>query len=103
MGKLIRDKIPGFISADGELPVIRKLGHQEYVIELGKKAVEEARELEAAETNRDRIAELVDLQEVINALVLALALTPEFIDELRIKKVEERGAFADRIYWEGNE
>lgn len=43
-GKLVRDKIPGIIGADGGQPATRTLGEQEYRAALLAKLVEDARE-----------------------------------------------------------
>ena len=35
-GKLVRDKIPDIIKADGKTPIIRVLSEDEYFVELDK-------------------------------------------------------------------
>ena len=44
MGKLIRDKIPEIILADGKQAIVREMGQEEYLIELDKKLLEEVNE-----------------------------------------------------------
>ncbi len=75
MGKLVRDKIPDIIRADGLEPNTRVLGINESVQALGEKAIEEAREFRSAELKEDKLEELADLQEVIDASVRALGYT----------------------------
>lgn len=48
--KLVRDKIPEIIRANGEVPVTRTLDEEEYLRELIKKLKEETAEF-AAETS----------------------------------------------------
>ena len=68
---------------------------QEYKEELIKKLIEESSEFAEAKTEE----ELADVLEV----VLALKNLPEYsnVDEVRKKKVEERGAFDERIILKG--
>ena len=40
-GKLVRDKIPQIIAADGKKPITRILEQEEYLLELDKKLNEE--------------------------------------------------------------
>lgn len=43
-GKLVRDKIPQIIREAGKEPIIRILDHEEYLVELDKKLLEEVEE-----------------------------------------------------------
>ena len=47
MGKLVRDKIPQIIQADGKSPIIRTLSEEDYLQELDKKLNEEVAEYQA--------------------------------------------------------
>ena len=47
MGKLVRDKIPQIIQADGKSPIIRTLSEEDYLKELDKKLDEEVAEYQA--------------------------------------------------------
>lgn len=103
MGKLVRNKIPEIIRADGQEPVTRVLDETEYITELGKKAIEEATEVAQAEEPDKILAELADLEEVKLALLRAIGRTPAELEAVRLKKLQERGGFYERIYWEGNQ
>ena len=65
--KLVRDKIPEIIKNNGEIPKIRILNDEEYKEELELKLYEEYKEV-IESNSTDRLEELADLLEVINAL-----------------------------------
>lgn len=65
--KLVRDNIPNIIKSKGETPVTRILSEDEYKNELEKKLYEEYKEVIEA-SGSDRIEELADMLEIINAL-----------------------------------
>jgi len=94
--KLVRDKIPEIIRKNGETPTIRKLGDEEYSIELSKKLQEEVNEY-LADGN---IEELADIEEVLRALVALKGVSYEDFDKMREEKCEKRGAFKDRVFLE---
>ncbi len=94
--KLVRDKIPEIILKDNELPSTRILDDTEYVQELNKKLLEEVNEYLEAEN----IEEMVDILEVIRAILEAKGVTYDEIEEKRIKKATKRGAFKEKIYLE---
>lgn len=96
--KLIRDKIPQIIKANGKTPTTRILNEDEYLEELCKKTQEELTEYIEAKTKPDKLEELSDLLELINALAEHEGTTLEEIDKIRRKKAEERGGFQDRIF-----
>ena len=103
MGKLVRDKIPDIIRNDGKKPITRILQDDEYLAELKKKAVEEAKEFEAALTKENMVEELADQMEVILACLKAIDVSAEKLEEVRLQKSENKGGFSKRIFWEGNE
>lgn len=92
--KLVRDKIPEIIEAQGKRCEIRKLSDDEYIAALNRKLQEEMEEYLA---NGD-VKELADLEEVILALVKAKGLTKEDFEQVRLAKWEERGGFEGRMY-----
>ncbi len=66
--KLIRNKIPQIIKANGKTPTTRILPEDEYIKELCKKTQEELTEYLEADTTEHKLEELSDLLELINAL-----------------------------------
>jgi predicted house-cleaning noncanonical NTP pyrophosphatase (MazG superfamily) len=98
-GKLVRDKIPDIIRAEGREPVIRVAGHEEYAVRLRDKLREEVEEFLSSDDDPE---ELADILEVLHALARQLGIGPEKVEELRAAKAAERGGFADRVIWSGN-
>ncbi|EEL72190.1 nucleoside triphosphate pyrophosphohydrolase [Bacillus mycoides] len=96
--KLIRNKIPQIIKANGKTPTTRILNEDEYIEELCKKTQEELTEYIEAKTKPDKLKELSDLLELINALAEHEGITLEEINNIRKKKAEERGGFSDRVF-----
>lgn len=96
--KLIRNKIPQIIKNNGKTPTTRILPEEEYIKEICNKTQEELTEYIEAKTKPDKLEELSDLLELINALAEHEGTTLEEIDEIRKKKAEERGGFQNRIF-----
>ncbi len=92
--KLVRDKIPQMIESQGEKPVIRILGEEEYHAALEQKFLEEAGEYRESR----ELAELADILEVVFALCEADGHTLEELDTACRKKHEARGGFAERVF-----
>ena len=98
MGKLVRDKIPEIIKADGKEPITRVLSEQEFLNELDKKLNEEVEEYQADKS----LEELADVVEIVYTICEARGYTIEDLMEIKAQKKDKRGGFKDRIYWEGN-
>ena len=98
MGKLVRDKIPQIIQADGKSPIIRTLSEEDYLQELDKKLNEEVAEYQSDKS----IEEMADVLEVLYAICEARGHSLEELEQVRKEKSDKRGAFKERIYWEGN-
>lgn len=99
MGKLVRDKIPQIIIADGRTPIVRTLSDEEYLSELDRKLNEEVAEYQADKS----LEEIADVIEVLLAICEARGHSVDELMEVRDKKREKRGGFRDKVYWEGNE
>ncbi len=98
-GKLVRDKIPQIIIADGKIPITKILDHNEYLEELDKKLNEEIAEYQVDKS----IEEMADVLEVLFAICEARGHSIEELMEVRNSKREQRGGFDQKIYWSGNE
>lgn len=97
--KLVRDKIPEIIKSNGEKAVTRSLSDEEYIIELNKKLLEEVNEY----LKDDTAEEIADILEVIRAIINFKNITYEEVEEIRIKKLEKRGGFKEKIFLEYTE
>ncbi len=97
--KLVRDKIPEIIKNNGEIPKIRILNDEEYKEELELKLYEEYKEV-IESNSTDRLEELADLLEVINALANLENKDLSDIIEIANNKSKKRGAFKEKIFLE---
>lgn len=92
--KLVRDKIPEIIEAQGERANIRILEEPEYRLCLEQKLDEEVREYHEGKN----LEELADILEVVFALAENLGYSTDMLMEAFRKKHEARGGFRDRIF-----
>ena len=91
--KLVRDRIPEIIEGKGKRCVTRVMEHDEYIEMLDAKLDEEL-----AEYHKDQnLEELADLMEVILAAAEARGYTIEQLENVRLEKKEQRGAFKKRL------
>ena len=92
--KLVRDRIPELIEAQGEKPNIRILDREEYRYHLEKKLDEEV-----GEYHRDKtVEELADILEVVYALAQANGYSVQELLAAYHKKHDARGGFENRIF-----
>ncbi len=94
--KLVRDRIPEIIQADGKRLKSRVLDDAQHLEALLKKLEEEVAELAEARN----IEELADVHEVLLALAETLKITPQELEEFRHDKALKRGAFNKKIFLE---
>ena len=95
--KLIRDGIPAQLDAAGLRYEIQTLTPSDYLLALRAKVMEEAQEV--AHANPDELlAELADLQEVMDTLAQKMGIQQDSIAEEQDKRRAERGGFEERIY-----
>lgn len=98
--KLVRDRIPEIIEADGLRVETRRLEEEEIISHLKAKAVEESIELKAAETLEDIKKEMADLMEVVTALGEKMQISMEEIEQIRLERKAKRGGFDQGIFLE---
>ena len=97
--KLVRDKIPEIIEADGKTCKTRILSDEEYIATLEAKLNEEVAEYQADKN----LEEMADVLEVLRAICLARGYSLEELEAVRANKVEERGGFVKKIFLESVE
>jgi predicted house-cleaning noncanonical NTP pyrophosphatase (MazG superfamily) len=100
--KLIRDRLPAMMRAQGLTVFERPLDDAAYLDALKAKLVEEAEEARSAGPD-DLAGELADVLEVVLALAAAQGVSREDLEALRLRKREARGGFDARIYNEAVE
>ena len=91
--KLVRDRIPEIIEADGKTCICETLSHEDYLRLLDEKLNEELAEYQASKS----LEELADLLEVMQAVVKARGWTEEELEQVRADKVAKRGGFEKKI------
>ena len=91
--KLVRDKIPEIIEAEGKNCTVEKVFGKKKLSYLYKKLLEEAEEL----IDAGSVEELADVQEVINAIAKELNISLEELEKVRKQKTLERGSFEKGI------
>ena len=91
--KLVRDRIPSIIEADGKTCVTEALSDARYLEMLDAKLNEELAEYQESHS----LEELADLLEVLRAVVLARGWTWEQLEEVRQKKAAKRGGFEKKL------
>lgn len=94
--KLVRDRIPEIIEADGRKCVTRILSDEEYIKMIDAKLDEELAEYHSDQS----IEELADLVEVIHAAARARGCSIEQLESIRKEKAAKRGGFEKRILLE---
>ena len=98
--KLVRDFVPMMINAANEKAITRILtDDKEYEQELCKKMQEELNEY----FQSGDIIELVDLGEVMHALLDLKGVSIQHYQELRLQKLHERGSYKKRMFLESVE
>ena len=91
--KLVRDRIPEIIEADGKTCVCETLSDEVYIRLLDQKLNEELAEYQESKS----LEELADLLEVMQAVVRARGWTLDELEQMRADKAAERGGFAKKI------
>jgi predicted house-cleaning noncanonical NTP pyrophosphatase (MazG superfamily) len=96
-GKLVRDKIPDLISAEGQTPIVKVLPVAELRPALLANLAEEAAEAAAA-SELELPEELADVLEVVRALAGVLGLSMQEIGQLADEKRQRRGGFDQGLF-----
>ena len=92
--KLVRDRIPEMIERDGRVPDFMILSAERYHEYLDDKIEEELTEYRAS---REHI-ELMDIVEVVQAIVESEGVSWEEFEAARNERRIERGGFAKRVW-----
>ncbi len=95
--KLVRDRIPEIIAANGQTCVTEVLEGDTYREMLGEKLSEECAEVRGALSDAEVLEELADVLEVVYAMAADRGCSVDALEKIRRKKAEERGGFDARI------
>ena len=95
--KLVRDNIPWILNAKGIFCTFDILTPEQYVKYLKAKLVEELEEYSRAINTDNAIMELVDMTEVISALLTTYDVSPDAFQRLCLIKRAESGGFYKRV------
>lgn len=96
--KLVRDLIPQIIKDNDGVDVpTQVLSDEDFEQWLRKKAVEEAFELQDADTDPHLLEEIADLREILDTLQELKGFTPEQVKSVQDEKRQKRGGFGRRI------
>ena len=96
--KLVRDKIPDLMRADGEKPVVRVLNANEMSTALDAKMIEENNEYLAALSPDHKLGEHADILEVTFARAALLGKKPEDLLAAAQQKREAKGGFTQNLF-----
>lgn len=91
--KLVRDRIPEIIEADGKVCICETLSDEDYLCLLDRELNEELAEYQESKS----LEELADLLEVIQAVVKARGWTLEELEQARADKAAKRGGLEKKI------
>ena len=94
--KLVRDKIPEIIEADGKVCRTHILSNEEYIVALEAKLNEEVAEYQADKN----LEEMADVLEVLYAICVARGYSLDELEAMRAKRADERGGFKEKIFLE---
>lgn len=91
--KLVRNRIPEIIEADGKTCICETLSDEDYLSLLDQKLNEELAEYQESKS----LEEMADLLEVIQAIVKARGWTLEELEQVRANKAAKRGGFEKKV------
>lgn len=99
--KLVRDRIPAAIQAQGATYKIKKLGMKQFRLELLKKIGEEASSLPKFKTKPEIVSELADIVDVLTALKKEFKINEREIRQAQKLALASKGGFQKQtfLYW----
>ncbi|MFN8681297.1 nucleoside triphosphate pyrophosphohydrolase [Paracoccus sp. P2] len=101
-GKIVRDRIPELIAAEGRKPLVRELCGQELLDALCEKLTEEHGEFLAAGSDGEKLEELADMIEVLIAIAEQHGCKEFDLLELVARKRGDRGSFSKGLFYQGD-
>lgn len=96
--QLVRDKIPDILLSKGEEPIIKVLTEAEYKQELEKKLRDVIVEVLSSGSSKERIDNLSDMIEVVEALAIYEGANLETVLKIKHDNFIERGGFSRKVF-----
>jgi len=96
VNKLVRDKIPGIIIENGEMPNVRILNDDEFLEALNDKLLEEVAEYQESKD----LEELADILQIICTISEVIGGGLRELEYIKDEKSAERGAFRTQMFLE---
>jgi predicted house-cleaning noncanonical NTP pyrophosphatase (MazG superfamily) len=93
LNKLVRDKLVEEFKRMNQKATYRSLTRQEHVGALKSKIIEEAKEIPVDGGTEELVAELADLQQVLDDLKALMNVTDEQVGVVQRHKYEKKGGF----------
>jgi len=97
--KLVRDKIPDIIKAEGKIVETKILNDEDYRKELNRKLQEEVKEY----LEDNNVEELADIVEVVYGILNSMNISIDDFEKIRKGKAEKKGAFKEKIFLQESE
>lgn len=94
INKLVRDNIPEIIQKNGNKCSTKILNDDEYILALNQKLLEEVNEYLMS----GEVIELVDIAEVIHAILDFKNVSHEQFEKMKFEKSEQNGAFKNKVF-----
>lgn len=101
--KLIRDRIPEIIQSNNAVCKTRVMSKKEFLFEVKKKMLEEAKELCKAKSKDDVMNELSDISELTDTLLREYNFSRSELKTQQTAKRKKRGGFTKRLFLEYSE
>lgn len=96
--KLVRDKIIEIMESKGSKLYAYKLNDQDFLKQLKLKLIEEASEVNHAQTEQETLEELVDLLEIIHTLAQFHNFSLKDLEKAQEQKRAQRGGYLERNF-----
>lgn len=98
MNKLVRDKIVDIIKSEGRDVNFKVLNDSDYLQALKNKLQEESLEVINSNSKEETLAELADLQELIDCILTQLNYTKDDLTLAQNSKKLSKGSFLRKIF-----
>lgn len=98
--KLVRDRVPELIQADGKQVIVKHLNQAQHFEQARLKLYEELKEYEDANIDEESLEELADILELVYTLGKMHGASFEELNRIREEKREKRGGFEKGLFLE---